>query len=595
MLRILLTSFLLIASFSSELLAQDILEATRTGDTAQVSILLIDDPTLVNFTDDGGWSPLRVAASENNVEMIELLLANDAEIDQMAGDNTALFEAASKGNVDAVKALIAAGADIEIRNTNLATPLMASGSNVEVLTLLLDAGADIEANRGNGRTILSNATQRGYKDSVNLLLARGAAVNIEGWTGRHLIQGAIKNGLVTLLEALIAAGADLDFTNTDGGTMVHLAAAGGSPVIIGMLIGKGGNPGSKDRYGYTPLHYAALNGNPEVVSYLLTKKVEIDPLNAAGQSPLSLANKFSHEETAIVLRDAGAVKKNSEFPKLTGDYLGEEPPEGEARLFSLGIVSSHRFEHSTVVFSPDGNEASWSAGFNQPNRGMRLLTSRRVNGVWSEPQLFPRPPHDAPFYASNGKRLYYASNEPIEGEERPFGNGRVWYSERTDDGWSEPIVVEGGPNNYQKWWNFTVADNGDIYFASNAEEGFGRTDIYYSRFKDGKYLPRENPGLNINSKGMDVNPYIAPDGSYLLFASDKEGGLGDLDIYVSWRQEDGAWGEAGNLGPKVNSDEQDGTPIISHDGKYLFFGSFVSGNRDNYWIDVASVVALNGP
>lgn len=594
MLRTLLISFLLITS-SSELLAQGIVEATETGDTAQVSNLLKDDPTLVDFMDDGGWSPLRVAASENNVEMIELLLASGAEIDKMAGDNTAFFEAASKGNVDALKALLTAGADIEIRNTNLDTPLMASGQNIEVMTLLLDAGADIEAHRGNGRTHLSLVTRRGYKDAVNFLLARGAAVSIEGWTGRHLVQGAIKNGLITLLEHLIAAGADLDFSSTDGGTMVHLAAIGGSPVIIHMLIDRGGNPGSKDRYGYTPLHYAASNGFPDVISYLLSKEVDIDPLNAAGQSPLSLANKYSHEESATVLRDAGATKENSEFPKRTGDYLGEEPPEGVARLFAPGIVSSHRFEHSTVVFSPDGNEATWSSGFNQPTRGMRLLTSRRVNGVWSEPQLIPPPPLDSPFYTSNGKRFYYHSNEPIEGEERPFGNGRIWYSERTDDGWSEPIVVKGGPNNYQKWWNFTVADNGDIYFSSNAEEGFGRTDIYYSRIVNGRYLSRENPGLNINSKAMDVNPYIAPDGSFLLFASDKEGGLGALDIYVSWRQENGEWGEAENLGPGVNSTEQDGTPIISHDGKYLFFGSFTSGNRDNYWIDVASVPALNRP
>ena len=61
------------------------------------------------------------------------------------------------------------------------------------------------------------------------------------------------------------------------------------------------------------------------------------------------------------------------------------------------------------------------------------------------------------------------------------------------------------------------------------------------------------------------------------------------------KQVNGVWGEAKNLGPQVNSEAPDGTPIVSHDGKYLFFGSYASGNRDNYWIDIASVPALTRP
>jgi ankyrin repeat protein len=593
--KLLVVSSLIVFSFAQGTAAQEITEAVKNADTAQVSAMLKKDPALANFIDSNAWSPLRTAALENNAEMIKLLLDHGADIDKTAGGRTALFEAAAQGSVDALKVLLAAGAGVDVRDSHQATPLMTSGGNIEVMTLLLAAGADIDAQGGSGRTTLSQVAHRGRKDAVNLLLKRGAAVETKGGIGRLFVQSAIQHGLTNLLNRLIKGGANIGISSAEGGTMVHLAAMGGSNDIIKMLVDSGVEPGTRDRYGYTPLHYAALNGFPDTVSHLLSKGVKVDPLNAAGQSPLSLAIKYSHEESATVLRDAKAVKDKSEFPRITGDYFGEEPPDGEAKLFALGIVSSRRFEHSTVVFSPDGNEASWSSGFNQPTRGMRILTSKRVDGVWSEPQLTPRPPVDAPFYAPNGKRLYFYANEPIEGEERAFGPGRIWYSERTDEGWSPIIVVDGGPNENRLWWNFSVSNDNDIYFGSNAEEGFGRTDIFFSRYEDGKYLPRENPGPTVNSKGMDVNPYIAPDGSFLLFASDKDGGLGDLDIYVTWRQKDGSWGEARNLGPKVNSATQDGTPILSNDGKYLFFGSYASGNRDNYWIDVASVPALKEP
>jgi len=69
------------------------------------------------------------------------------------------------------------------------------------------------------------------------------------------------------------------------------------------------------------------------------------------------------------------------------------------------------------------------------------------------------------------------------------------------------------------------------------------------------------------------DPFIAPDESYIIFASDRPDGFGGGDLHVSFRQDDGTWGEAINLGSTINSPQTDFCPSVTKDGKYLFFSS----------------------
>jgi Tol biopolymer transport system component len=80
-------------------------------------------------------------------------------------------------------------------------------------------------------------------------------------------------------------------------------------------------------------------------------------------------------------------------------------------------------------------------------------------------------------------------------------------------------------------------------------------------------------GSGINSEFNDWCPYIDPDEEYLIFSSNRPGGYGRLDLWVSFRQPDETWGEPLNLGPEINSDDNERFPHMSPDGKYLFFVS----------------------
>ncbi|TFG74501.1 MAG: hypothetical protein E4H23_11925 [Chrysiogenales bacterium] len=103
--------------------------------------------------------------------------------------------------------------------------------------------------------------------------------------------------------------------------------------------------------------------------------------------------------------------------------------------------------------------------------------------------------------------------------------------------------------------------------------GLGKGDIYISRFENDQYAEPENLGSAINNEHFDMDPFIAPDESYLIFSSSRPGGSGNNDLYISFRKPDGGWSAAVNMGSAVNSYAHEIHPFVSRDGKYLFFCS----------------------
>ena len=81
--------------------------------------------------------------------------------------------------------------------------------------------------------------------------------------------------------------------------------------------------------------------------------------------------------------------------------------------------------------------------------------------------------------------------------------------------------------------------------------------IRISKLKDGKRQAPTQMGPMVNTGKWTAHPFIAPDESYLIWDSEREGGHGASDLYISFRQKDGSWGSAINMGDKVNSDKWD--------------------------------------
>ena len=90
-----------------------------------------------------------------------------------------------------------------------------------------------------------------------------------------------------------------------------------------------------------------------------------------------------------------------------------------------------------------------------------------------------------------------------------------------------------------------------------------------------------------------AHPFIAPDESYLIWDSERPDGFGDSDLYISFKQSDGTWGKAINMGETINSDKWDAYATVTSDGKYLMFNRGISkGNIDIYWVDASIIDTL---
>jgi len=269
-----------------------------------------------------------------------------------------------------------------------------------------------------------------------------------------------------------------------------------------------------------------------------------------------------------------------------GPYLGEAPPGPTPTVFAEGVISGVDAVHGTPVFSPDGSEVFWSAI--HPSTGnVRILFMRNVGGDWSAPAVAPfsrEYQNDVPFFAPDGRTLYFVSDRPVPGKS-PDDKQNVWLVRRTADGWSQPVAVDPSVNSMSLHWQVSIAADGTLYFATD-----GRGDIYSATILDSGYSSPTRLDSAVNTEMTECCPFVNPDGTLLLFArsTDRYG----ADLYASFRTSTGSWSAAVNLGRDVNSDGHDLCPIVSPDGKYLFFLSMRQGDSDVYWVDIEVVERL---
>ena len=153
---------------------------------------------------------------------------------------------------------------------------------------------------------------------------------------------------------------------------------------------------------------------------------------------------------------------------------------------------------------------------------------------------------------------------------------------KVDTVWTEPQMVDLPIETERGLWFPTSRDGRTLYFGAYLEEGFGKSDLYVARQNQGSYVV-ENLGPVLNTEYEEWDPYISAEGDFLLFASDRPGGFGATDNYVSFKKSDGTWSVPQNLGSGINSEGYDVAATLSPDGKYLFMDRPKDGDQDIYW------------
>lgn len=275
-------------------------------------------------------------------------------------------------------------------------------------------------------------------------------------------------------------------------------------------------------------------------------------------------------------KNSDSIEKNSTSAETL--YLGQKPPGTTPEPFAPGMVSTDNWEFGGA-FTPDLKEFYFlrEVGENEEEKAMKFMVYQYKDTKWQDSVISRRV--GQPIISPDGKKLHL---------------GKKFKKRKTNGDWSELMNLHPLLDSV-RIMQLSSSEN-DMYVFDAMGEGV----IRYSRLVDGK---REVPvlfGEQINSGKANAHPFIAPDESYMLWDARKEGGYGNADIYVSFRQNDGSWGGAISLGDKINTTASDNGASVSPDGKYLFFNRNVGKVKptDKYedvnifWVDAKIIETL---
>ncbi len=276
-----------------------------------------------------------------------------------------------------------------------------------------------------------------------------------------------------------------------------------------------------------------------------------------------------------------ALGQNTETESLK--YLGEKRPGKVPVKFAPHIVSLEEQREFCSTFSRDGKEFFFAVLVDgrAETRSMKLSKTN-----WTKPKTILSDPvfnfNDA-MLSPDGNKLFFISDRPLDykNEKKDFD---IWYVERNGGGWSAPINAGPAINSDKNEYYVSFAQNGTMYYSSNrkfAPGSAGDYDICTSPFKQGKFQNAMPLGNSINTSEYEADVFVAPDESYVIFCAVRTEGYGAGDLYISFKNSDGTWTKAKNMGETINTPGHELCPFVSGDGKYFFYTS----RWDIYWVD----------
>jgi Tol biopolymer transport system component len=288
----------------------------------------------------------------------------------------------------------------------------------------------------------------------------------------------------------------------------------------------------------------------------------------------TLAHHLSIAAT-LLLAACATTKSAGSVPSIDmtpwhGAYFGLKAGSNVS-LFAKGLVSTKQQELN-AAFSPQGDEFFFTLADASRSFYALLHTKMKADGTWTEPQVasFSGEHADAdPTFSPDGKRLYFISRRPREGLAAQKKNFNVWYVERAESGWGQPVDVGSDVNSEDEEFYVSVTRDGVIYTSRNGKI------VRAVPQAGGKYQVEFLPSEVNQEKTVSADAYVAADESYLIFTSffGRSDAPGSGDLYISFRV-DGKWQPAQLLKNGVNTDSVEYCPMVSPDGKYFFFTSY---------------------
>lgn len=220
---------------------------------------------------------------------------------------------------------------------------------------------------------------------------------------------------------------------------------------------------------------------------------------------------------------------------------------------NLGQNINNRFPNFNAVISGDGNTLAYTT----KERFYQAIYIAHKNGKdWGKPQnitldLVVDGNCSTISLSYDGKELYLFKDDNLD--------GNIWVTNFENDRWTPMRMLNENINTQSYETHACVsADGKKLFFTSNRPGGFGDLDIYVSeRSQNNEWGAPKNLGPTINTSFNENTPFITPDGNLLFFSSEGHNNMGGYDIFFSQKQSDGNWSKPMNLGYPINSTDDD--------------------------------------
>jgi outer membrane protein OmpA-like peptidoglycan-associated protein len=295
-------------------------------------------------------------------------------------------------------------------------------------------------------------------------------------------------------------------------------------------------------------------------------------------------------------------KKNNKLASIADEKIAEchiadslSQNELNVIIENLGDGVNTPYNDYSPIISADGNTLIFTSNrTDEPAKAKAnanfedIFVSYKTNNKWSVPKPISsniniKYNDAAASLSPDGKTLFLYYEE---------GEGDIYTSTRSGDEWSEPKPLNRNINTAMFWETCAsvTADGKKLFFASNRPGGIGELDIYVSQLDaKGDWGKAVNLGPIINTPNNEDSPFIHHDGMTLYFSSDGHPRLGNSDIFVS-AFVNNKWNKPENMGYPLNSWEYDGFFTLSPDKKKGYFSTAKEGGLGD--ADIYSITFL---
>jgi hypothetical protein len=253
-------------------------------------------------------------------------------------------------------------------------------------------------------------------------------------------------------------------------------------------------------------------------------------------------------------------------------YLGQTPPVEIRKIFNLKTDQGYNASEK-IAISPDGKEIYYEET-NSNWTSYKFKYYKYYNNQWNGPKNLLNN-----FYclslSPDGKFMFCENNN--------FSDS--WVSVKQDTVWNAPLRFLNTFNVH----SLNVTNLNNYYLSSKPKGGLGQRDIC-KIIMENSDTTLVGLGLPLNSSSNEGDFFISNDESYIIVMSDRSGGFGNTDLFISFRKSNDTWTNPKNMGASVNTSSDDFGPYVTGDNKYLFYQSGYSGPSSIYWVKIDNII-----